>query len=323
MSKVIICIHGIGNKPSPKLLSEWWRKSIHEGLNGIGKFTFNPGITMIYWADVLHNRPLDENITNREDPNYLEERYTPADKNPFPVKRAFHNKIFDILEKEIDKILLNDDMSINLSFVHDLIIHKYFKELEIYYSGNLIDESGMKQPAKKIIRERAAAALRKHKSDQILLIAHSMGSIIAYDVLTNLMPELNIDTFITIGSPLGFPLVKSKTAFEQQLKDNTIKKLKTPPGISRLWYNFSDNEDRIAMHHKIADDFEPNSYEVKPIDITVENNYEINGNRNPHKSYGYLRAPELSQVLYDFLTKDRSKLSVRILEAVNFFYSKK
>ncbi len=322
MSKVIICIHGIGNKPTPKLLTGWWRKSIVDGLNGMGKFIFKPGIRMIYWADVLHDRPLDERITDPDNPYYLSESYTPPVNNLFGARQTLKNKFFNLIEQEIDKILLNEDMSVNFSFIHDLIIHKYFKELEIYYSGDLVDKNGIRQPAKKIIREKAAAVLRKHKSDQILLIAHSMGSIIAYDVLSSMAQGIKIDTFITIGSPLGFPVVKSKTAAEQHIKNNAAKKLKTPECITGSWYNFSDYEDKIAMHHNLAEDFEANSLGIKPVDIAVKNSYEINGNRNPHKSYGYLRVPELSEALYSFLIKDKSKLAVKFLEAANFVYSK-
>ncbi len=37
----------------------------------------------------------------------------------------------------------------------------------------------------------------------------------------------------------------------------------------------------------------------------LNNNYEYDGEENPHKSYGYLRAPEVSKVIYDFLYEDK------------------
>ena len=40
-----------------------------------------------------------------------------------------------------------------------------------------------------------------------MLIAHSMGSIIGFDVLTFLATDIKINTFITIGSPLGLPVI--------------------------------------------------------------------------------------------------------------------
>ena len=53
-----------------------------------------------------------------------------------------------------------------------------------------------------------------------MLIGHSMGSIIAYDVLRIVgrqTPLVPVDHFITIGSPLGLPHVKTKIYEENDL----------------------------------------------------------------------------------------------------------
>jgi triacylglycerol esterase/lipase EstA (alpha/beta hydrolase family) len=55
-----------------------------------------------------------------------------------------------------------------------------------------------------------AETLVKHRRKKILLIAHSMGSIIAWDVLTKMVPQIKIHTLVTIGSPLGNPVVRSR-----------------------------------------------------------------------------------------------------------------
>ena len=60
------------------------------------------------------------------------------------------------------------------------------------------------------ICSQLANALKKHRRKKILLIGHSMGSIIAYDVLTQYATMVPVDTFVTIGSPLGIPVIKSK-----------------------------------------------------------------------------------------------------------------
>ncbi len=322
MSKVIICIHGLGNKPSPKVLTDWWEKSIREGLFGIGKYTLSPKIEMIYWADVLHEKPLDESITDKENPYYLEERYIPAKQNHSEGKSHTRRKLWDYIEKKFDDIILDNYFSNNFSAISDLIIHKYFSEFEIYYSEDLTIKDGKKQPVKQIIRDRVLSILNKHVNDQIFLIAHSMGSIIVYDVLTLLLPKLNIDTFITIGSPLGFPAVKNKIASEQNLTDYKNEMLITPMGITNHWYNLSDKEDEITIHPELANNFRPNENGVKPVDIIVNNNYEINGNGNPHKSFGYLRTPELSRILYKFMIRNKSKLTLKILNITDYLYSK-
>ena len=314
MSKVIIGIHGLGNKPSKKILEEWWIKSILEGLEGIEKKKFDFNFELIYWADVLNEKPLDETIIDQEDPYYLKEKYYPAPQNFIPRPHQLRQKILGFLEKQMDKIFLNEDLSINYSFISDIIIHKYFRELEIYYTEKCYDENNIKCNAKDIIRNRAVDVLEKYKNDEIMLVAHSMGSIIIFDVLTFILPELKIDTFITMGSPLGLPVIMSKIAAEQNMKVHNNEKLKTPPAVEMNWYNFSDLEDKVAMNYDLGDDYNENSKGVKAIDMIVHNNYQINGERNPHKVYGYLRTPEFSAVLYEFLIREKLKPSLWFFE---------
>lgn len=314
MSKVIVGIHGLGNKPSEKILKEWWLKSILEGLENINKNNFKLNFELIYWADVLNDKSLDETIIDKENPLYINEKYTPAPENFIPKPHPVRKKILGFIEKQMDKIFLNEDLSINYSFISDMIIHKYFKELEIYYTEEYRDKDNSKYSAKDLIRNKAADILKNHKNEEIFLIAHSMGSIVIYDVLTFLLPGLKIDTLVTMGSPLGLPIIMSKIATEQKLKPHIKEKLKTPPGVRRNWYNFSDLEDKIAINYNLADDYDKNANGVQVKDFVVNNNYEINGEKNPHKSYGYLRTPEFSEVLAEFLAREKPKPGIRFLK---------
>ena len=59
-----------------------------------------------------------------------------------------------------------------------------------------------------------------------------------------------------------------------------------------------------------------NKYRVIPIDFLVVNNYEINGKRNPHKSYGYLRTPEFSNILNDFIQTEKLTLKQKVFRSI-------
>lgn len=314
MSKIILGIHGLGNKPSKVVLEDWWNKAILEGLAGIGKYIFNPKFELIYWADVFNEKPLDEKT--------YDEKYTPAPLNSTTEVKPTHKKILDFLQKQLAKIFLNEDLSINFSFVSDLFFHKYFKEVEIYYTKNCPDKNKINYAAKDIIRDRVIETLKKHEKDEILLIGHSMGSLIAYDVLMLTFPGLKINTFVTMGSPLGMAVIIRKIAAEQNIKINKTTKLKTPPGIQRYWYNYSDPEDKVALNYNLANDYDENTRGIKVIDIVVHNNYEMNGKRNPHNSFGYLRAPEFSNVLYEFLVSGKMKPTRWLLDISNNIYAR-
>jgi len=214
-------------------------------------------------------------------------------------------KVREVLEDQLDRLFLNEDMSINFSNITDLIIRHYFEDLDAYYSKTTTDKHGNEHAAKDLIRERLARILRKHSKKKILLIAHSMGSIIAYDVLTQILPDVPIDTFVTLGSPLGMPTIVSKIASAQ--KGRKKKKLTTPENILNEWYNFFDPEDKVALTYNLRGDYGKNSHSVQVMDKVVYNNYENNGERNPHKSYGYLRTPELAEVIHNFFISDKRR----------------
>lgn len=57
MAKVIIGIHGLGNKPPGQLLEKWWKMSMIEGLKLNGHNKRLPRFELVYWADVIHSSP--------------------------------------------------------------------------------------------------------------------------------------------------------------------------------------------------------------------------------------------------------------------------
>jgi len=301
MGKVIIAIHGLGNKPVANLMEKWWWKAISEGLRNHTKNRYDmPVFKLVYWADVLYDHPKDANCTDPENPYFISEPYEPE---VFPQQIKEHSirkRIMDSIVEEINKMFLNDDYSLNFAAINDLIIENYFRDLDAYYSDKI---EGKYQPVKETLRERLKSVLIEHKDDEILLIAHSMGSIIAFDVLSLFEKEVQIDTFITMGSPLGLPAVVSKIANELKIKNHKTEKLAAPVSIKNFWYNFSDLEDKIALNYKLNDDFAESSNGLKVIDFIVTNTYESMGLANPHKSYGYLRTPKLAEIIYQFLNK--------------------
>ena len=74
----------------------------------------------------------------------------------------------------------------------------------------------------------------------------------------------------------------------------------------------------MALDHTLADDYEKNTNQVRAIDKYIYNNYEINGKRNPHKSYGYLRSPELAEIIDLFLIKRKFAWISKFVEKYNF-----
>ena len=318
MAKVIIGIHGLGNKQSKEVLKTWWKESMLEGLKNAGQDLKLPEFELIYWADLLYEKPLDEKIKDKKHPLYLKEKYIPGNKVVTGNQHPIRKKILDWFDEAADKIFLNDDLTVNYSFISDKIIHNYFKDLEEYYRNNKIELNGTAFHAREMIRNRAIEVLKKYADDDIFLIAHSMGSIVAFDVLTFNLPKLHINTFASIGSPLGIPFVRSKIAQEKKLVLNDNHKLRTPHGVKK-WYNFSDLEDDVAISYSLKNDFDENKHGVRAVDFIVNNNYEIDKEKNPHKSFGYLRTPEFSNALLEFMQQRERRFAKKVKKIFQIF----
>lgn len=170
----------------------------------------------------------------------------------------------------------------------EAVLKKKLRDLHRYYTDKDIREK---------LRGRIGKALEEAEGQRIMVIAHSMGSIIAYDVLRLLgrdNPRFVLDHFITIGSPLGLPHVK-----QQIYKESNLVRT---PSIVKQWTNFADRRDPVAVDVHLADDYQPNDAGVRVRDDLVINGYKTpDGKPNYHKLYGYLRAPELSEVVGRFI----------------------
>jgi len=78
----------------------------------------------------------------------------------------------------------------------------------------------------------------------------------------------------------------------------------TPPGVYGNWFNFSDVLDKITLSYKLSRKFKFNENAIKPRDFAVANDYiSETGEHNPHKSFGYLRTKEFTNVFYNFISE--------------------
>jgi len=306
LSKIVIGIHGLGNKPPKELLSQWWKQAMLEGLRKNNYSTYDFNFEIVYWADILHKNPLDPNETIKEHPLFLSDHYVPDREINKTEEKKFRQKALEYLEKYSKRILVNGVLSLNIPSLTELFIHHHLRDLEEYYSQSYTYQGNERELVREVIIDRLIETLQRHKRKKIFMVAHSMGSIIAYEALMSLSSEIKVEILATIGSPLGQDYVINKMQDDKILfKDG---KLIVPENVKHGWYNFSDEEDQVAINHNLSEIFKENFLGVKVKDILVYNNYRISDTRNPHKSYGYLRTPKFASVLNSFLTTKRLDL---------------
>lgn len=282
----MICIHGRSNKPDQATLEKWWKRSIEEGLDkNLGTSLVGIGVRMAYYRDIYFAQPI-ENSDN-------DEPYRRAKSRPQAYRRRIVDRIRGVLGDWTDNPVdwLEENSMIFSKFART-VLKKVMTDLGDYYGD---------QVKRMQTQQRLIDLIVEHKDDEILLIAHSMGTIVAYDVLRNLgrTPEhagLTVEHFITIGSPLGLTAVKGNILREH------AERLRTPSCVSRTWVNFSDPQDIVCIDSHLRDEYDANSRRVKVRDVMVCNEYVGNtGKPNEHKSYGYLRTPEVSELIARFV----------------------
>jgi subtilisin family serine protease len=110
-----------------------------------------------------------------------------------------------------------------------------------------------------------------------VVVAHSQGTMIAYNVLRQLSKsDCDVSLFVTIGSPLGLDEV------QDQLRQWTgTNELPVPPCVTE-WVNVADRLDPVALDPSLHDDYTPDSF-IKDHLCTNPDSPQ-----HPHSGTGYL-----------------------------------
>ena len=304
MDKIIIGIHGLANKEPKSVLADWWKRSILEGLRENCKIkNMNLNFEMVHWADLLYKYPLHRDKKYTFDKLYNNEPYKPASKGVLKeYKENFLDRAREIAQSKLGWVADKTRGYLGLDAIGDFLLQRVLKDLYFYYDPKqiLFDHNEKKGRARDILQRKLESVLIAKKENNILLIAHSMGSIIAYDVLRNLGRKnvgVKVPYFATIGSPLGLPHVKFKIHKERTYD----RRVRTPSIVTKKWANFADRMDPVAIDTHLHDDYGANDRNIRVKDDLVSNDYKARGENNHHKSYGYLRTPEFSSFIKEFL----------------------
>lgn len=151
------------------------------------------------------------------------------------------------------------------------------------------------------IRAKVMGPLRKALKDgrPVMLIGHSMGSIIAYDCLWLLGQEKlpRVDALMTLGSPLGQKFV------QRRLQGASRSGPERYPSSIRRWINIAAVGELTAIDRHFATDF-GDMVELGLLDSIedheVFNYFRSEGQLNAHSEYGYLVNNVTASLLRDW-----------------------
>jgi len=171
----------------------------------------------------------------------------------------------------------------------------HLRDLRRYVSNN----NDIAEHTRQMLKVRLRAAVEAKRP--ILLIAHSMGSVIAYDSLWQMAhshgDHLRVDQLLTLGSPLGQNYIQRRL----QGKSESIER--RYPNNVRHWVNLTSVGDLTAIKPSLANEF-GEMLELGLVDSIEDadlyNYFRLDGELNVHAEYGYLANDVTAKVVTDW-----------------------
>jgi pimeloyl-ACP methyl ester carboxylesterase len=140
--------------------------------------------------------------------------------------------------------------------------------------------------------------------ERVLLVGHSLGSVIAYDTLWDLSHgtqrrDGRVDLLITMGSPLATQFIRRSL-----LGAKAATQRRYPSNIGR-WLNFSAKADMTALRPRLAPFFRE-MIDLKLVEsiedeVGLENHFRGSIGLNVHEAYGYLAHSSVAAAIGEWL----------------------
>lgn len=332
--KHLILVHGRAIKPARKAMVELAFQALASGLKRAGKGELanrlddGVKVSFCYYGDIS-NRILAKassatakKLTAR-DPEHGNAPCFPADplEKAFGLTDEFRNfdrRTYTELLRASDDLRLLDEAADAVSLFGALltggllntwVINAATADLGAYLTSHGVGSD---------IRERVGDTLEQALTDgeDICLLTHSMGCMIAYDLMwkyahmkeyTALRSKGNrVALWLTIGNPLG------ETGVRRNLLDGRYpEEDKYPLGQIRNWANFYAEDDFVSHVEKVGPIYRAMPKSQAPVKITDTHLYncwvysDVKTGRktvNPHDFYGYMMHPKVAGSLAEWIS---------------------
>lgn len=295
----VVLVHGIGESGSTaEQLVQQWLPALQTGLRTAGadeladQLVAGPGrlgVQMAYYADVFAPYEAANAIALATDPDLTEAigqltqqwLETAAARSSDPADRtaAADTLAFGATEESLwDRLRILSDALNDLHFFRPGVVSAAsfvdhaLREAALYSAHAQV---------KTVVQQRIRGAI---KPTTRVVVAHSLGSVAAYEVLQEIDQSI---VLLTLGSPLGM-----STVFYERL---TVQPPHVPACLT-AWTNLADPDDLIATHLDLAPYFPPApGRTVRCISQQVDNGSD------PHDPVRYLAHTQTGQAVAEAL----------------------
>ena len=277
----VIYIHGMLNKPPAAVLKDQWDRALF-GVK-MGERTH-----MAYWADIRYPQPLSSTTAQS-----LEQEYSSlssvlsqddfvddvvsrvsqgAEARAFA--RALATRMLSENRPALTRTIGKSEYSAQVNFP-DWFTRWFVRSFTPDVAAYLFDRTQREN-----IRDRLRLWLASGPGP-FVVVAHSMGTIVAYDVLHEFAKRGDpVPLLVTMGSPLGIEEIQQR-----------VRRPLAVPGQVAHWHNFAAQFDIVSIDRSLSDEYTPKS---RISDHPIETSGILD---NPHNVEGYLGHPDVKCVV--------------------------
>ncbi|KIA96192.1 hypothetical protein OC25_03670 [Pedobacter kyungheensis] len=289
-------VHGINQEnKDPEELKQTWIKALKLGFEK-AKLDFPEGLTFDfpYYGDLLLKLQSNYEAANKGAEYNLKSTSPDTD-----TVLSLQEKILEEMLKDTD--FTNLELEPEQPAIKEKAIYNHMPFLALAraldgkrYLGNLslviFTSVVAAYLSVNLIRHKVDQKVHSHIFDDTdVVIAHSLGSVVAYNVLNaGKKGPVNLKLFVTLGSPLG--LMRVKAQLETPVK--------FPPCLSGKWINLYDPKDMVSLYPLDAENFNVNP--------EIDNFKMENNSNNHHDISEYLSDPLVASYI-NKLYVDRKK----------------
>jgi hypothetical protein len=270
---IVVYVHGNGNKVREELLKRQWDLALFGRDAGSDS-------RMAYWAPLLHPEPLpDPEFDEAEQvaPEPADEAVAvttaaeaaaaaaPDELKGYALGMGYRAEA--VINGEEREAAATGAEALPLprsvrTRIFEQLVEVTFQDVHAYFFR------GYAERMRAVVRDALVGI-----DEPFVVVAHSLGTIIAYDVLREEAGRrYDIPLLVTVGSPLAV----------QEIQDLVTHPLEVPTGV-RAWLNASDFRDVVALDHDIRPEYAPPE---RCTDVMV-----TNSSANHHGIREYLSAP--------------------------------
>ena len=290
---IILYVPGLLPKPEPELHKAALQRCLMTGLGRVDGQVADAiaattgGFDIVSWTFDFYREHRDFEL-DREAIDSVRRRTEPSQRDIAEAK-SWRRKLTRWIYHLGDRLpFLIPHLATERTEVHLRDLRRYVE-----------DDNGIAEHTRRMLKMPLRAA--SEGRHPVLLVGHSMGSVIAYDALWEMThrdgDDAQVDQLLTMGSPLG------QRYMQKRIRGSGLGGADRYPHNIRHWKNLSAIGELTSIDPKLQIDF-GGLLELGLVETFHDEElytwFRLNGVLNVHSEYGYLVTDTTARIIADW-----------------------